>query len=125
MTAQAVGDVRTCPIDGEPVVFTFKFPGSEYYCPTCGWHGGVFAARSAPATPERVARAAEIQRQWEEQEGIKPEPDLPAKPVCGGCKAVAPEPRKPQHWYSRTKDGEEVYACSRKCIPSGEMIMPW
>lgn len=123
------GEIRVCPNDGSPVIFTFKYPGHEYVCPQCGWLGGVLGTPIAVATPELIARADEVQAAWDEKEGIKPPPQDVPRPTCNGCGVVA-EGRldstgKPAHWFSRTRDRVTEYACSRHCIPAREMVMPW
>lgn len=120
----ATGELRTCPNDGEPVIFTFENPGHEYVCTQCGWMGGVLGTPRSPATDALVGRHAELLAAFNEKRGIRPEPTLPANPVCGGCKAVAPTPHKPPHWFVRTKDGVDQYACCRDCITDG-MVLPW
>lgn len=135
----SVGDVRVCQRDGEPLVWTFEFAGSEWYCVICGGHEDLFGNR-APSTPERLRRLDELTEQYErdraERQGkdYQPRPkvgdDGVAVPTCGGCGAT-PEPGralhdgKPKAWYSRTIDGITSYACSRDCIPEREAVLPW
>lgn len=127
MTRPTVGELRTCPTDGEPVIFTFKHPGHEYVCVVCGWLGGVLGTPRTPATPELLARYDVLLAQFNEAHGITPPPPLPEPPKCQGCGAVAPGPRKPPHWYARTKDGVEVYVCALACIPADDraLVAPW
>ena len=41
-----------------PMIFTFAFPGSEYWCPYCGHHGGMFGTGiDVPTTLELEATA--------------------------------------------------------------------
>lgn len=119
------GEMRVCPNDGEPVIFTFHYPGHEYVCQVCGWLGGVLGTPFGEATPERVERYVVLVAQFNEAHGIKPERPLSATPVCGGCKAVAPTPHKPPHWFAKGSGSDTQYACSRGCIPSREVVMPW
>jgi hypothetical protein len=123
-STEVLGELRTCPNDGEPVIFTFKYPGHEYVCTVCGWLGGVLGTPTSQATPERVARAAELLAAFNAENGVTPEPDLPEHPKCKGCDAVAPTPHKPPHWYTRTIGGVTEYACSRAHIDGGT-IAPW
>jgi hypothetical protein len=40
-----------------PLIFTFAFPGKEYWCPFCGNRGGMFGIGiDVPETPELIAR---------------------------------------------------------------------
>ena len=47
--------VSICPYDEEPLVFTFVFPGKEWYCPRCKRAYAFVEARSAEATEKRLA----------------------------------------------------------------------
>jgi hypothetical protein len=129
MPDTAVAALRTCPVDGEPVIFTFKFPGHEYVCIVCGWLGGVLGTPMSPATPERVERHDVLLAEFNAKHGIAPAPQDVPRPTCNGCGVVAEgsldHSGKPAHWYSRTKDGVTSYACSKSCIPPREMVMPW
>lgn len=40
-----------------PLIYTFAFIGSEYWCPYCGFHGDIFAGTSIEATVELRQRA--------------------------------------------------------------------
>lgn len=128
--------MKVCPRDGEPVVFTFEFPGAEHYCVVCGGKYGIFGVPEAEATVELQERMAELQDQYDrersERTGLPmPRRDDPPrqKPVCGGCgktaELVPSGEDKPRHWYSRTRDGVTSYACSRGCIPEREGVLPW
>lgn len=123
--ARSTGEIKVCPVDGEPVIFTFKYPGHEYVCLVCGWLGGVLGTPHAAATPERVRRHAELKAQYDEANGVRPEPPLPETPICQGCGAEAPTPHKPPHWFAAGRGDKTRYACSRECIPSREMVLPW
>lgn len=38
------GEIRVCPNHPDyqvPLIWTFSFPGAEYWCPYCGYTGGV------------------------------------------------------------------------------------
>lgn len=40
-----------------PLIWTFSFPGSEYWCPYCGSHGGMFGTgKRVPLTDELAQR---------------------------------------------------------------------
>ena len=137
MTAKTAtkGRLKVCSKDGEPLVFTFEFPGAEYVCVTCGALYGVLGVPTAPATAEIQERYAELHDRYEaaraEREGRpapKPTPQDGPRPSCHGCGDVADgrldSTGKPPHWYSRTIDGVTQYACSRDCITSGT-VAPW
>lgn len=127
--------LKCCPRDGEPVVFTFEFPGAEYYCVVCGWKGDVVSPKGVPATPKLAERYSELSDRYEaeraQRTGAPPPPPAPQdvpRPSCSGCGKVA-EGRldhsgKPPHWYSRTIDGFTEHACSRSCISTG-MVALW
>lgn len=132
------GAIRVCPLDGEPVVFTFEYPGHEYVCVVCGWKGGVLGHHDRRATAALIARATELSDRYEaeraEREGRPPpvpSQDEGTPPTCAGCGAVGSGRLvggKPPHWYSRTPiaTGVTEYACSRVCIPSGTgLVLPW
>ena len=41
-----------------PLIWTFVFPGAEYWCPYCGYRGGMFGAGdNVPVTEELKERA--------------------------------------------------------------------
>lgn len=137
VTRQSVplGEIKTCPRCGEPVVFTFEFRGYEYLCVECAWKGDIFGPSASTATPERVARRDELAERYEVESAERagrpaptpPPQDVP-RPVCKTCGAVA-EGRldhsgKPAHWFTRTPiGGVPEYACSRPCIDGP--AMPW
>lgn len=127
MSAETKGEIRTCPNDGEPVIFTLENPGHEYVCTVCGWVGGVLGTPRSLATDALVNRHRELLDAFNEARGIRPERPLPTVPKCQGCGADAPSPHKPPHWFTRTPcgDGEPIYACSRSCIKDDAMVLPW
>lgn len=132
-------ELRVCMNDNEPLVWTFEFPGAEYFCVVCGGHEDTFGQR-APATVERQLRLDELTEQYEraraERRGVAYEPhpkvgdeDVEV-PTCNGCGAspapgVALVDGKPKAWFSRTRYGVKEYVCSRECIPEKESVMPW
>lgn len=132
-------DLRVCMNDGEPLVWTFEFPGAEFHCVVCGGNEDTFGGR-APATVERQLRLDELREQYErgraERLGFVYDPspkvgdDDVEIPTCNGCGAQPPMgvtliSGKPYAWFARTRDGVTEYACSRECIPEREAVMPW
>lgn len=135
-----MSDVPVCRIDGEPLVFTFEFPGAEYVCVVCGVKEDIFPHK-VETTPELVARHAELSeryhREYAERRGMPPprptrkvgDPGV-SVPVCVGCGKVPElgtviDGDKPALWFSRTVDGRTEYACSRACIPDKQPVAPW
>lgn len=134
-----MSDIRVCERDDEPLVWTFEFAGSEWYCVVCGAHEDLFGAR-VESSPALLCRLDELTEQYEraraERNGVPYVPrakvgdDGVTVPTCGGCGAT-PEPGlalvegKPKAWFSRTVDGVTSYACSRACIPEREAVLPW
>lgn len=134
-----MGDIRVCHRDGEPLVWTFEFPGAEWYCVVCGGHEDLFGNREV-STSALVRRLDALTEQYERArahrrgEEYMPRPKVGDQgvevPTCGGCGAT-PEPGlalhggKPQAWFSRTLDGVTEYACSQACIPAKQTVMPW
>jgi len=44
-------EMKVCHNDGTPLIFTFKFPGAEYWCPCCGYRSGMLGAgKNVPVT---------------------------------------------------------------------------
>lgn len=126
--------INVCPVDGEPVVFTFEFPGAEYHCPACGWIGGTPHGMSEPATIELAEHAARVVRDYRHAYAARlgrpaPVDDVEGpRPVCVGCGKTAEGPmegNKPAHWFVRKRDGVDEFACSRDCIPASESILLW
>ena len=128
MSATTSGTIKVCPVDGEPVVFTFEHPGNEYLCVVCGWKGDIFGPLEADATDDLATRRDEVLAEFEQERGLRsPDQDRP-HPSCVGCGVTATGrldgSGKPAHWYCRTINGITEYACSRGCI-SGGMVLPW
>lgn len=134
-----MSDVRICERDGQPLVWTFEFPGAEWFCVVCGGHEDLFGGR-VPWTADVQRRLDELTDQYNreraEREGrdYAPPPkagdDGVELPVCLGCGAVPPEGialvgGKPSKWFSRTVDGVTTYACKTSCIPASEPVSPW
>ena len=44
--------ITVCPHCGEPMIYTFAFSGSEYYCLMCGYDCGLFGGKIVEATKE-------------------------------------------------------------------------
>lgn len=134
-----MSDVRVCENDGEPLVFTMEFPGSEWFCVVCDGHEDLFGLR-APATPALQTRLDELTERYQRDRAARtgreyrpvPRAGDPGVvvPVCGGCGAT-PESGtpldggKPLTWFSRRRDGVTSYACSRACIPERDAVLPW
>lgn len=128
------GELRVCPNDGEPVIFTFEFSGHEYVCSACGWLGGIFDPPVAPVTADLTERYKRALDAYEEaratRTGRTPLRWISdgQRPKCAGCGMAASEPfdrsGKPPHWYSRTVNGAKGYACSQACIKDGA-VLPW
>ncbi len=71
--------VATCPMCGEPLVMTFKFPGKEFVCVECGRLWGFVDPVPKEETPELLTRIAELKAKWnaeqEEEKGASiPDP---------------------------------------------------
>ena len=53
-------EIKVCERHPErltPLIWTFAFPGAEYWCPHCGYTGGMFGAgRWTPSTLELEGR---------------------------------------------------------------------
>lgn len=43
-------EIAICPSCGEPMIWTFAFSGSEYYCLMCGYNCGMFGAKKIKET---------------------------------------------------------------------------
>ena len=56
------GEMKICNQHEErvPLIWTFKFNGAEYWCPYCGYLGGMFGAG------ENVARTEKLEKSLEE-----------------------------------------------------------
>lgn len=135
-----MSDVRVCETDGEPLVFTFEYPGYEYLCVVCLGQEGVFGAR-APATPELQQQLDKHTERYERDRAermrlrYQPRPAVDdegvTRPTCNGCGATPPvgtrldSVGKPSSWYSRTIAGVTEFACSRACVPEREAVLPW
>ena len=139
------GDVALCRKDNEPLVWTFEFPGSEWYCVVCGAKYDALHSFRADATVDLAARHAALVDRYKAERAERtgqPIPPLPPQdvmPTCGGCDRQ-PRPEegrldhqgKPALWYCKTIDGVTTYACSKACIGKADvksgtksMVMPW
>lgn len=59
-------EIRICTRHDEevPLIWTFAFNGSEYWCPACGFNGGMFGSgKKVELTPE-LKKSAKI---WEKK----------------------------------------------------------
>lgn len=55
-----------CPKDGEPLIFTFKYPGAEFVCMVCGGMFGFLAPRPKDSsTPGLAERHEYLQTQFD------------------------------------------------------------
>lgn len=45
-------EITICPHCGEPMIWTFAFSGSEYYCLMCGYNCGMFGGKRQKETKE-------------------------------------------------------------------------
>jgi hypothetical protein len=120
--------LKVCPADGEPVVFTFEHPGTEYLCITCDWRGDIFGPSEVAATADLIARRDVVLAKYEQVRGIDPPDQDRPRPSCNGCGVTVTgrldHSGKPAHWYMRTIDGVTQYACSRECTGDGA-VLPW
>lgn len=91
--------IRICTRHDEqvPLIWTFAFNGSEYWCPACGFNGGMFGSG------KKVDKTPELEKSAEEWEKIADE-YLDARGTLN-C-------------YSKEIDGKEVLF---KDIPKEEM----
>lgn len=136
---ETTADLRICRRDGEPLVFTFEYPGAEYVCVVCDAKEDIFGNR-APATVERQQRHADLHEQYHrayaERRGVPYDPspkvgdpgvEVPTCNACGAQPATGTVlvSGKPSGWHSRSRDGVREYACGRSCIPAGETVLPW
>lgn len=136
--------MKVCPSHSihVPLLFTFKFPGAEYWCPVCGANWGVLGAGvKVPFTNALEARHEFLTLQcsaylsstdekrpviteekildFEAQESNDDKPQI----KCDGCSTKANarigprgEVLKPSSWYQREDiDGVQI-ACSRACV---------
>ena len=57
--------IKVCEHDKKtPLIWTFKFDGFEYWCPVCGYKGGMFGAGINVPLTELLKKAKE---EWEEK----------------------------------------------------------
>ena len=126
-----------------PLLFTFKFPGAEYWCPVCERNFDVFGSGSDVEGTLELDRRHEVLSQYAaeylgsmdieysgltEDELLKleqsfdPGGDRPTV-TCDGCGTEAPARLdqhgyidKPSYWYERQDEDGRQLACSRACI---------
>ena len=46
--------IRVCDNCGKPIIWTFAFPGAEWYCPSCGAQSDMFYGEDVKATPKLI-----------------------------------------------------------------------
>jgi len=58
-------EIKVCMCDEKtPLIWTFKFNGKEYWCPSCGYTSGMFGAGiDIKSTPE----LKKSKKDWEEK----------------------------------------------------------
>ena len=59
---KAEKEIKICSNHTEqiPLIWTFAFPGAEYWCPYCGFTGGMFGSgENVPETPALLQKAKE------------------------------------------------------------------
>ena len=97
--SKEIEEIKICSCHEEqvPLIWTFAFNGSEYWCPACGFNGGMFGSGQRVELTKELKKSA---KKWEK----KAEEFLDAKStlVC----------------YSKEINGVEVM---RKDIPKEEM----
>ena len=59
-----MSDIKCCPKCDKPVVWTFMFPGAEWFCLFCKWQGGLFYAERRDHTPELVELRDKITKEF-------------------------------------------------------------
>ena len=125
-----------------PLLFTFKFPGAEYWCPICGANFDVFGSgETVDGTPEPDRRHEVLEAHCHDYLSsrdatylglteerlleLEAEFDPGERPTitCDGCGVEVParvgprgETLKPSDWYQRTDDDGTQTACGRDCI---------
>ena len=58
-------EIKVCGCDEKtPLIWTFKFMGSEYWCPRCGYNAGMFGAG---INVERTPELEKSLKDWEEK----------------------------------------------------------
>lgn len=134
-----MSDVRVCGRCGEPMVFTFEFPGYEYVCMACSNKEGIFGAR-VPNTPEVEKHHGELvelyyrdrahRRREPEPEPWPRQGEAESDVQCAGCGRLPAigtplGEGKPPAWFSRTQGGVTVYACSKPCTDDKASVLPW
>ena len=59
-------EIRICNCHDEevPLIWTFAFNGSEYWCPACGFNGGMFGSGKRVELTKELKRSA---NKWEKK----------------------------------------------------------
>lgn len=71
-----------------PLICTFAFSGSEFYCLDCGGCFGWLEPHGAESTPELDARYEELEAEWNEHAGRKLIGGGAMFTDCAACKAA-------------------------------------
>jgi len=56
--------ICTCHDEEVPLIWTFAFNGSEYWCPACGFNGGMFGSGTKVELTKELKKSAKV---WEEK----------------------------------------------------------
>jgi hypothetical protein len=56
--------ICTCHDEQVPLIWTFAFNGSEYWCPACGFNGGMFGSGTKVEATKELKKAA---KQWQKK----------------------------------------------------------
>ncbi len=59
--------ICTCHDEEVPLIWTFAFNGSEYWCPACGFNGGMFGSGTKVELTKELKKSA---KEWEKKAEI-------------------------------------------------------
>lgn len=59
--------MAVCRKDDEPLIFTFEFPGAEFYCVVCQSKYGFLGPKIADSTPELNARHEVLRARYDNE----------------------------------------------------------